>query len=425
MSFDPIDHDFERGLHNRRSVLGDEWVDRSLDKANSFNADFQNLITRFAWNEIWGRPGLDHKTRRAIVLSITIALGRWEEFELHVRAALLGPDDSRLTPDEIKEILMQSAIYAGVPAANTAFTHTLAILREVGEQIGYALAPAAPASAAHSGSGREGRTASTPALHYSVREPRNGKAPRHTVVLSHALGCDLTMWDALANQLALENRVIAYDHRGHGSSDAPDAPYTMADLADDAARLLQELNTELDTGPVVWVGLSMGGMVGQELALRHPALVRALVLANTTSAYPDAARAVWEQRIATVRAGGIEAVADAVMGRYFHDAFRAQKPATVARYRRRLVATDAIGYVGCCNAVGNVDTTARLGQIAVPVLVIAGELDQGTPVAMAETLAQTIPGARLEVLKDASHLSAAEQPEAFAASVTRFVAGLS
>jgi 3-oxoadipate enol-lactonase len=420
MSFDPIDHDFERGLHNRRTVLGDEWVDRSLNKATTFNADFQNLITRFAWNEIWGRPGLDHKTRRAIVLSITVALGRWEEFELHVRAALLGPEDSRLTPDELKEILMQSAIYAGVPAANTAFTHTLAILREVGEQIGYVLEPAAPANAAHSGIGREGRTASAPALHYSVREPRSGKAPRHTVVLSHALGCDLTMWDSLANQLAADCRVIAYDHRGHGSSDAPDRLYTMADLADDAARLLREL----DTGPVVWVGLSMGGMVGQELTLRHPSLVRGLVLANTTSSYPEAAQAVWEQRIATVRADGIEAIADAVMGRYFHDAFRAQKAATVARYRRRLVATDAVGYVGCCNAVGKVDTADRLGQIGVPTLVIAGELDQGTPVTMAEALVQGIPEAQLEVIEGASHLSAAEQPEAFSRLVTGFVAEL-
>jgi 3-oxoadipate enol-lactonase len=420
MSFDPLDHDFERGLQNRRSVLGDAWVDRSINNANSFNAEFQNLITRFAWNEIWGRPGLEHKMRRAIVLSITTALGRWEEFDLHVRAALLGEEGSRLTPDEIKEILMQSAIYAGVPAANTAFTHTLAILREVGEQIGYALELSAPAGAVHSGVGREGRTVSSPALHYSVREPRNGKAPGHTVVLSHALGCDLTMWDALANQLALENRVIAYDHRGHGSSDAPEALYAMADLADDAARLLREL----DTGPVVWIGLSMGGMVGQELALRHPSLVRGLVLANTTSGYPDAARAVWEQRITTVRSSGIEAIADAVMGRYFHDAFRAQKAATVARYRRRLVTTDAVGYVGCCEAVGKVDTTSRLGQIAVPTLVIAGELDQGTPVAMAQTLAQGIPGARLDVLKNASHLSAAEQPEAFSQLVTQFVSEL-
>jgi 3-oxoadipate enol-lactonase len=420
MSFDPLDHDFERGLQNRRDVLGDAWVDRSLNNATSFNADFQNLITRFAWNEIWGRPGLDHKTRRAIVLSITVALGRWEEFDLHLRAALLGQEGSRLTPDEIKEILMQSAIYAGVPAANTGFTHALAILREVADQIGYVLEPAAPAAAAHSGNGRGGRTASSPALHYSVREARSGKAPRHTVVLSHALGCDLSMWDGLANQLARESRVIVYDHRGHGSSDAPPGPYTMAELADDAARLLREL----DTGPVVWVGLSMGGMVGQELALRHPSLVRALVLANTTSGYAEAARAVWQQRIDTVQAEGIEAIADAVMGRYFHDGFRAHKAATVARFRRRLVSTDTAGYIGCCDAVGKVDTTARLGRIAAPALVIAGELDQGTPVAMAQTLADGIPAASLTVLKEASHLSAVEQPEAFAAAVAGFINSL-
>jgi 3-oxoadipate enol-lactonase len=420
MSFDSLDHDFERGLQNRRSVLGDAWVDRSLNNANSFNADFQNLITRFAWNDIWGRPGLDHKTRRAIVLSITVALGRWEEFDLHVRAALLGEEGSRLTPDEIKEILMQSAIYAGVPAANTGFTHALAILREVADQIGYTLEPAAPGMATHPGIGREGATGSAPVLHYSVREPRSGKAPRHTVVLSHALGCDLTMWDGLANLLAADCRVIAYDHRGHGSSESPPGMYTMADLADDAARMLREL----DTGPVVWVGLSMGGMAGQELALRHPSQVEALVLANTTSGYPQAAREVWEQRIATVRGQGIEAIADAVMARYFHDAFRAEHAGTVARFRRRLTGTDPAGYIGCCHAVGTVDTTARLGQISAPALVIAGELDQGTPVAMAQTLADGIPHASLTVLAQASHLSAIEQPRAFADAVTGFVGAL-
>jgi 3-oxoadipate enol-lactonase len=423
MSYDPIDHDFERGLQNRRSILGDAWVDRSLANANSFTADFQNLITRFAWNEIWGRPGLAQQTRRAIVLAITIALGRWEEFELHVRAALLGDEASRLTPDELKEVLIQSAIYAGVPAANTAFVHALAILREVGPQIGYELAPQAPAGSSHPGVGRTGRSTRAdgrPALHYTVREPRNGKAPRHTVVLSHAIGCDLTMWDELANQLAQDCRVIAYDHRGHGSSDAPAGRYGMADLADDAAALLREL----DTGPVVWLGLSMGGMTGQELALRHPPLVRALVLANTTSAYPEAARAAWQQRIATVQKDGIEAIADAVMERYFHATFRAQKPATVARFRRRVASTDAAGYAGCCHAVGTVDTSARLSSIAVPVLVIAGELDQGTPPEMARVLAAAIPGARLEILAQASHLSYVEQPQAFSHAVNFFIATL-
>jgi 3-oxoadipate enol-lactonase len=422
MSFDPIDHDFERGLNNRRAILGDAWVERSLGNANSFNAEFQNLITRFAWNEIWGRPGLEQKTRRAMVLATTIALGRWEEFELHVRAALLGEAANRLSPDELKEVLIQSAIYAGVPAANTAFTHAMAILREVGPQIGYELAPAAPVAARHPGIGREGRSGGgeQASLHYTVREPRSGKAPRHTVVLSHALGCDLTMWDQLANELAADCRVIAYDHRGHGSSDAPPGLYETAALADDAAALLREL----DTGPVVWVGLSMGGMVGQEVALRHPSLVRALVLANTTSRYPEAAREAWRQRIATVGASGIESIADAVMGRYFHEQFRSEHAATVARFRRRVVGTDPLGYMGCCHAVGTVDTTERLGGISAPTLVIAGELDQGTPVEMGRALADGIPGARLTILAQASHLGYVEQPQAFTRAVREFIAAL-
>ena len=420
MSYDPVDHEFARGMHNRRTVLGDAWVDRSIAHANTFTAEFQDMITRHAWNDIWGRPGLDHKTRRIIVLAITTALGRWEEFELHIRAALLAGDDSALRPDDIKEVLMQAAIYAGVPAANTAFGHAQKILREVGPQIGYALEPLSPALACHPGIGHEGRSASLPALHYSVRAPRSGKAPRHTVVLSHALGCDLTMWDALANLLAADCRVIAYDHRGHGSSDTLAGLATMAELADDAARLLREL----DSGPVVFVGLSMGGMVGQELALRHPPLVRALVLANTTSSYPAATRAVWEQRIATVGEHGIEAIADAVMARYFHEGYRAEHGAIVARFRERLVTTGDAGYAACCNAVGTVDTTARLIAIALPTLVIAGALDQGTPVAMAQELADGIPGARLAVLADASHLSAIEQPEAFAAAVQGFIVTL-
>jgi len=420
MSFDPIDHNFERGMQNRRDVLGDEWVNRSVQNANNFNADFQNLITRFAWNEIWGRPGLDHKTRRIIVLATTIALGRWEEFELHVRAALLATGEERMSPDEMKEVFMQSAIYAGVPAANTAFTHALKILRELAPEIGYTLEPLAPADTAHPGIGKAARTVGIPALHYTIRQPRNGKAPRHTVVLSHPLGMDLTIWDSLANLLSADCRVITYDHRGHGSSDAPAEMYSIANLADDAARLLREL----DSGPVVWVGLSMGGMVGQEMALRHPSLVSALVIANATSAYPEAGQQLWQQRIETIRSQGLAAIADTVIGRYFHDAFRAQHEATVARARQRLLSTDVQGYIGCCNAVGTIDTTARLALISAPTLVIAGDLDQGTPVAMSQIMADKIPNAMLMVLPQASHISAIEQPQAFNDAVIGFIAGL-
>jgi 4-carboxymuconolactone decarboxylase len=125
-------NDKEKGMVNRRRVLGDAWVDKSIAKSNAFNGEFQDLITRYAWNEIWGRPALGDKTRRLMVLSTMIALKAYEEFEMQVRAALDGPPESRLTPDEIKEVILQAAIYCGVPAANHAFALAGDILREKG-----------------------------------------------------------------------------------------------------------------------------------------------------------------------------------------------------------------------------------------------------------------------------------------------------
>ena len=125
--------DFDRGLKNRRAVLGDAWVERSLAGATSFNADFQSFITRYAWHDVWVRPGLDRTTRRLLVLGMTMGLARWEEFELHCRAAVrASKEGSEVTLEQIKETLLQGAIYCGVPAANTAFKITLDILREEG-----------------------------------------------------------------------------------------------------------------------------------------------------------------------------------------------------------------------------------------------------------------------------------------------------
>jgi 3-oxoadipate enol-lactonase/4-carboxymuconolactone decarboxylase len=122
---DAADTLFEAGLLNRRQVLGDAWVDASLARRTPFNSDFQAMITRIAWHEIWGRPGLDPRTRRLLVVAITAALGRWEEFRLHVRAGL---ERGGFTEDELKETLMQTAIYAGVPAANTAFAEAADVM---------------------------------------------------------------------------------------------------------------------------------------------------------------------------------------------------------------------------------------------------------------------------------------------------------
>jgi len=121
---------YDRGMKTRRKVLGNEWVDRATASATPFNAEFQELLTRYAWDEIWNRPGLSHKTRRMIVVAQTAALGRWEEFALHVRAALQSGD---LDTDDLKEILLQTAVYCGVPTANHAFKEARGVIDALGK----------------------------------------------------------------------------------------------------------------------------------------------------------------------------------------------------------------------------------------------------------------------------------------------------
>ncbi len=258
-------------------------------------------------------------------------------------------------------------------------------------------------------------------LHHELALPTGGTPSGLTLMLSPALGCDLRMWDDLTAHLCAQgHRVLRYDQRGHGRSPAPAGPCTMAMLADDAAALISRLGV----GPVVWVGLSMGGMVGQELALRHPCAVRAVVLANTTSGYPPEAQAGWAQRIEGIRQGGLEAIVDGALQRWFHEGFRAEHPDTVALWRGRVLQCNAAGYIACCEAISQIDTTQKLPALMVPALVIAGALDAGTPPAMAERIAQAIPGAQLVVLPGASHLSVLEQPAAFAACLDAWLATL-
>ena len=393
--------DFDRGVLNRRAVLGDAWVDKSLAGANEFNADFQSLITRYAWHDIWGRPGLDHQTRRLLVLGMTMGLARWEEFELHCEAAIR----SDVPLEKIRETLMQGAIYCGVPAANTAFKLTMDILRRLGRLPGPEPLTANARAATH-------HTFSAPQLRVTLQ---GDGAP---VVLSHALGLDSSMWDDYAARLAADGwQVLRYDHRGHGASAAPAGPYSMDDLVDDAARVIREWGR----GPVTWIGLSMGAMVGQGLAIRHPELVSRLVLANTTSRYPEGAAANWSQRIATVRVQGMAAVAEMVVERYLHADFRAAQPQAADAIRQRILRDDAAGYAASCHAVANVDWQDRLAQVTCPTLVIAGARDAGAPPAMGQAIADRIPGAVLHVIEDASHLSVLETPEEFRAVTGRFL----
>ncbi len=394
--------DLDRGAANRRAMLGDAWVERSLGQANSLNAEFQSQVTRHAWHDIWGRPGLDSQTRRLLVLGMTMGLARWEEFELHCRAAIRGGVPLAV----IKEALMQGAIYCGVPAANTAFKITVGICQAEG--IALDPAPLLPGHRVETH-----HTFSLPQLRVSL-QGQPGGVP---VVLSHALGMRLEMWDSLAAALAPQHPVLRYDHRGQGGSAAVRAPYSVDDLVDDAARVIAEWGR----GPVVFVGLSMGGLVGQGLGIRYPHLVRGLLLANTAAVYPESGRAGLAQRAAAVRSGGMAAVADGVLERFLSDATRASQPALAAAVRADLLRADAEGYALAALAIQQANWLGGLGQIRCPVQVLAGALDAGSTVAMAQAIASGAPDGQLSVL-DAAHLSVLEQPNGFFAALQSLLA---
>lgn len=252
-----------------------------------------------------------------------------------------------------------------------------------------------------------------PALHFV----QQGQGP--VVVLSHALGCDLQMWDGVAAALQDRYTVLRYDHRGHGQSPATGGAFTMDDLADDAAELIRQHAA----GPVHFVGLSMGGMTAQALAARHPGLVRSITIANSACHYDDAAKTGWAARVSTVRAQGLESIADGALQRWFTPEFRADAhggSARVAALRAVLVGTAPAPYAAACEAVAGIDLEAGNGRITCPALVIAGTRDEATPPAMSEAIARSIAGAKLASL-DAAHLSAVEQPQAFADTVARFL----
>jgi 3-oxoadipate enol-lactonase len=250
--------------------------------------------------------------------------------------------------------------------------------------------------------------------HYVLEGPVG--AP--VVTLSHSLAASLEMWEPQLPAMADRYRVLRYDTRGHGGSEVPPGPYTLEMLADDVLGLLEALGVERTH----FVGLSMGGMIGQAVALKRPAVLASLVLADTASRMPPEAGPLWDARIAMAESQGMAALAEGTIERWFTRPFIERAPEVVDRVRMLIRTTPPQGFAGCSQAIRALDYADRLRAIRTPTLIIVGQEDLGTPVAASELMHAAIAGSKLVVLPSAAHLSNVEQAEKFNHAVLGFLA---
>ncbi|SEP71962.1 3-oxoadipate enol-lactonase [Thalassovita taeanensis] len=246
-------------------------------------------------------------------------------------------------------------------------------------------------------------------LHYREDGDPSG-AP---VVFSNSLGTDLRLWDKIVPLLPAGLRLIRYDKRGHGLSDATPAPYSMGTLVRDAERLLDHLQVK----DCVFVGLSIGGMIAQGLAVKRLDLVRGLVLSNTAAkvGQPE----MWNDRIAAVHAAGIEPLADGIMERWFSKPFR--QTAEFAAWRNMLIRQTVDGYAGCSGAISGTDLFTPTSGLRLPTLGIAGSEDGSTPPDLVKETVDLIPGSQFHLIRKAGHLPCVEQPEEYARVLSAFL----
>lgn len=247
------------------------------------------------------------------------------------------------------------------------------------------------------------------AIHFSDTGPKTGRA----LVFANSLGTDLRVWDALVALLPAGLRIIRYDKRGHGLSDCPPGPYTIADLVAEAEAICDGLGLD----DVTFVGLSIGGLIGQGLAAKRPDLIRALVLMDTAAKIGTAG--MWNDRIAAIRAGGIGALAGPILERWFTPGFRASEP-NFALWRNMLLRTPVEGYLGCCAAIAGADLTGTTRALEMPVLALVGDQDGSTPPDLVRATAALM-GAECHVIAGAGHIPCVEQPAATARLLTEFL----
>ena len=243
----------------------------------------------------------------------------------------------------------------------------------------------------------------------------SGKADGPPLVFSNSLGTDLRIWDKVADRLGHHFRIVRYDKRGHGLSEAPPPPYPLADHVADLAGLLDRLGIER----AAVVGLSVGGMIAQGLAALHPERVAALVLSNT--AHKIGTRENWDDRIDTVTRKGLGAVAESVMPRWFTPAFRKPDNPDYAGHLAMFLRSPVDGYVGTCASVRDADLTESTRALKVPTLCIAGDQDGSTPPDLVRSMAQLITNAEFRIIPDAAHIPCVEQPDAMAGLIGGFL----
>ncbi len=248
----------------------------------------------------------------------------------------------------------------------------------------------------------------------------DGPANAPVVTLSNSLATNLGMWEPTLPALTSRFRVLRYDTRGHGQTEAPRGAYTLEQLAEDALGLLRAL----DVQRTHWVGLSLGGMIGQTLALKAPDALMSLSLCDTSSRLPADAKPMWDERIRTAETKGMEPLVESTLVRWFTAPFRERHKDVVDRVATMIRTTPVAGYAGCCQAIAALNLTDRLSAIKLPTVVIVGEDDPGTPVAASRVIADNIKGARLDIIPAAAHLSNMEQPEVFNRALSSFLGGL-
>jgi len=235
------------------------------------------------------------------------------------------------------------------------------------------------------------------------------------LVFINSLGTDLRIWDEVVPHFAAHFRLVRYDKRGHGLSDCPPAPYSIRDHALDLVALLDRLL--IDTA--VFIGISVGGLIAQDVAATWPDRVQKLVLCSTAARIGTAE--MWHGRIRTLRREGMDSLADVILNRWFAPGFQSQQPEAYQGYRHMFSRTPVAGYTGTCEAIRDADLTAAVRTIQAPTLVLCGAADSATPPEVVRGLAALLPNARYEEIPHAGHLPCVEQPAATAVAIIRFL----